>query len=104
MPCAGFQSGFIQFDDAENTAGQASGRLPDGDFAEDTRLEFCCRNDGFTSTPLINVPNIQPLVLLMVRQKSACQEIAGAVFVHPVLKCHPEHFELQRKIRRYEIK
>ena len=73
---AGFQTGFIQFDDAANT-GQASGNLPDGQFADDTRLEFCCRDDGFTSTPLLKLPNTQPLVLLMNQEAGECQEVAG---------------------------
>ncbi|KAL8570787.1 hypothetical protein ACOMHN_006937 [Nucella lapillus] len=75
----GFEPGSIQFDDHVNSTGQAEGRLPDGQFTDtmDTRLEFCCRNDGFTSTPLINLPNTEPFVLLYHSAASSCQEVAG---------------------------
>ena len=77
----GFKSGFIQFDDAADSTGQPNGVLPDGVSANDTRFEFCCRDDGFTSTPLLNVPNTQPLVLFSSQaDKGGCQEIAGRVF------------------------
>ena len=59
--------------------GVSSGQnLPDGDFASDTRLEFCCRDDGYTSTPMSKLPNTDPLVLFPNKHnKGKCQEIAG---------------------------
>ncbi|XP_076465481.1 uncharacterized protein LOC143297173 [Babylonia areolata] len=76
---SGFNTSFIQFDDTANSKGQAEGSLPDGQFVDglDTRLEFCCRDDGFRSTPLINLPNTQPFVLLITKGGEHCQEVAG---------------------------
>ena len=76
---AGFQTGYVQFDDAADPFGDGSGQnLPDGDFASDTRLEFCCRDDGFTTTPMSKLPNTDPLVLFLSKHDNRkCQEIAG---------------------------
>ena len=53
---------FFQFDDREGTEGVKSGTLPDGVFGADTKLIFCCRDDGFREEP-IRLPNTQPLTL-----------------------------------------
>ncbi|XP_076465381.1 uncharacterized protein LOC143297094 [Babylonia areolata] len=75
---SGFNASFIQFNDAANSTGQADGSLPDGQFVDgqDTRMEFCCRDDGFRNTPL-NLPNTQPFVLLLTKKGKNCQEVAG---------------------------
>ncbi|KAL8570785.1 hypothetical protein ACOMHN_006935 [Nucella lapillus] len=74
-----FESGSIQFDDHVNSTGQAGGHLPDGQFTDtmDTRLEFCCRDDGFSSTPLNNLPNTAPLMLFTGNSDNNCQEVTG---------------------------
>ena len=81
---ADFQTGYIKFDDAADPPSVGSGQnLPDGDFASDTRLEFCCRDDGFTSTPLSSLPNTDPLVLFPNKHSGGkCQEIAGKLDEH----------------------
>ena len=93
---AGFQTGYVQFDDAADSPGVSSGQnLPDGDFTTDTRLEFCCRDDGFTATPMSKLPNTDPLVLFPNKHRNwVCQEIAGksdeqfSVFLRRAVRRH----------------
>ncbi|KAH3865545.1 hypothetical protein DPMN_028585 [Dreissena polymorpha] len=69
----GFQSGSIFWDDESlfNT-NSASGTLPDGDYGYNTRIYYCCRNDGPTSSQII-LPNDRPFVLL--RYGMTCQNV-----------------------------
>ena len=79
-PCilvTGFETGSIFFNDAVNTTGGSTGTLPAGEFGANTTLEFCCRDDGFVSSPMLNLPSDQPLILFMTQQSGSCQEIAG---------------------------
>ncbi|WAR03074.1 hypothetical protein MAR_009632 [Mya arenaria] len=72
---SGFQSGFIQWNNEDNGNKNArGGTLPDGVYDSDTRIYFCCRNDGLTSTA-ISLPTDQPFIL--VRISTACQTVYG---------------------------
>ena len=74
-----FETGYIEFDNKEGTTGVKSGVLPDGVFVNSTRLEFCCRDDGFRDDEIINIPNDKPFILFSINEVSWgwCQEIAG---------------------------
>ncbi|XP_055999398.1 uncharacterized protein LOC130047826 [Ostrea edulis] len=74
-PSGAFQSGSIHWDDEnsgnENTAG---GELPSGNFNSNTRIDYCCRNDGSYSTE-IRLPRTKPFYLL--RYTNHCQHVEG---------------------------
>ncbi|XP_050396406.2 uncharacterized protein LOC126814966 [Patella vulgata] len=78
----GFGEGYVQFDDTIRSAAQnntKSGELPDGVFGDDTRLEFCCRADGFKNVPL-ELPNDKALILYQNSIDTAwpeCQAVAN---------------------------
>ena len=72
----GFTTGSVYWDD-EDTANinWRSGTLPDGIYGRDTKIYFCCRSDGFTSTA-IRLPTTRPFILY--RYSSIfCQSVAG---------------------------
>lgn len=78
----GFQTGYIQMDDAPLDRGNATGgELPDGVYGENTRWEFCCRSDGPSFHP-INLPTEEPFILF---PKSECQKVEGKVLFKKVL-------------------
>ncbi|XP_052271513.1 mucin-3A-like isoform X2 [Dreissena polymorpha] len=69
----GFQVGSIYWDDeGVFNKNKASGTLPDGEFGSNTRIYYCCRNDGRTSSQII-LPNDRPFVLL--RYGLTCQNV-----------------------------
>lgn len=88
---AGFKTGWVQYDDA--ATGSGTGSLPDGVFGADTRLEFCCRDDGFRELPLQTIPNTQPLILFNSHYDSieGCQQVAGmrAYLQHILFDSYP---------------
>ncbi|XP_035826903.1 uncharacterized protein LOC101854104 [Aplysia californica] len=78
----GFNQGFVQFADVSNSTHGSfnSGDLPDGTFtAHGTRLEFCCRDDGFLHMP-IDLPSQNEFALF--QKFMGCQEING-MHVYP---------------------
>ncbi|KAJ7375367.1 hypothetical protein OS493_002119 [Desmophyllum pertusum] len=71
----GFREGWIKWDDEDTKNDNlASGVLPDGTFAKDTILYFCCRSDGSAETP-IELPMREPFFLL--KHSSSCQAVMG---------------------------
>ena len=73
--CPGnFRQGFVQYDDKRGLTNSVSGDLPDGVFGENTRFEYCCRDNGFTSVPMY-LPNRKPFVLI--KNGKLCQQVRG---------------------------
>ncbi|XP_045172520.2 uncharacterized protein LOC123534363 [Mercenaria mercenaria] len=78
---SGFGSGYIFWDDEDLTNHNAAGGiLPDGTYDKNTKMYFCCRNDGSPSTKLI-LPTDRPFVML--RYGRTCQAVHG-MSVHEV--------------------
>ncbi|XP_068753813.1 uncharacterized protein [Montipora capricornis] len=60
----GFGNGYVKWDDEDsNNANKVTGQLPDGVYDRNTKIEFCCRDDGY-ATNVINLPTNVPFVLL----------------------------------------
>ncbi|XP_048739159.2 uncharacterized protein LOC125653630 [Ostrea edulis] len=76
---AGFDTGAVFWDD-ENTMNmnRYGGVLPDGNYNNDTYINFCCRNDGYWMNP-IELPTTQPFFLL--RHASHCQTVKGMTII-----------------------
>ncbi|OPL21662.1 hypothetical protein AM593_03994, partial [Mytilus galloprovincialis] len=72
---SGFCTGFIYWDD-EDTANRnyKSGVLPDGQYDSNTKINYCCRSDGYAYS-YINLPTSKPFYLY--KYKSACQRVRG---------------------------
>nr|XP_022302103.1 uncharacterized protein LOC111110061 [Crassostrea virginica] len=72
---SGFASGSIYWDDEDsyNMNGKG-GYLPSGAYDEDTRIYYCCRNDG-SSYSSITLPTDTPFYLM--RYTSSCQTVRG---------------------------
>ena len=49
------------------------GVLPDGTYDRNTKILYCCRNDGSTNKPL-RLPNTSPFYLL--KMGMTCQEVS----------------------------
>ena len=77
-PNADFDQGWIQFDNkytsGDATSAKTDGAVPDGEYGENTKLFFCCRQDGSPRVPAV-LPNTQPFVLFPVG--SRCQRVEG---------------------------
>ncbi|XP_052802689.1 uncharacterized protein LOC128232927 [Mya arenaria] len=72
---SGFQNGFIFWDDEDfNNHNERGGTLPDGEYDSNTKIYYCCRNDGRTSTA-ISLPTDRPFIL--VRLAATCQAVYG---------------------------
>ncbi|XP_068753764.1 uncharacterized protein [Montipora capricornis] len=60
----GFGNGYVKWDDEDDdNANNVTGQLPDGNYGRNTRIFFCCRDDGY-ATNVINLPTDAPFVLL----------------------------------------
>ncbi|XP_053376072.1 mucin-5AC-like [Mercenaria mercenaria] len=78
---AGFRSGFIFWDDEDSGNGNShGGALPDGTYDGNTKIYYCCRGDGRTSSEII-LPTERPFILL--RYGTVCQSVHG-MSVHDV--------------------
>ena len=75
---AGFNEGFIMFDDSNKKGklSEASGTLPDGDFTTDTTLVFCCRDDGPVIDEIV-LPKGKNFVMFMGHRETQCQTVKG---------------------------
>ena len=72
----GFSNGWISWDDEDNrNSNKVSGILPDGTYNVNTKIEFCCRNDGIASNTII-LPRDKPFYLYLYGP-DGCQEVAG---------------------------
>ena len=74
---AHFQKGYIRWDDENShNRNHAGGILPDGQYKRDTIIDFCCRNDGSTATPII-LPTNRPFILMPTQRGRLCQAVFG---------------------------
>ncbi|XP_048731680.1 uncharacterized protein LOC125657180 isoform X2 [Ostrea edulis] len=74
-PPGAFRSGSVHWDDEDSrNKNSQGGELPSGDFGRNTRIDYCCRNDGSYSTE-IRLPKSKPFYLL--RYTSYCQRVEG---------------------------
>ncbi|GFS26660.1 metalloendopeptidase [Elysia marginata] len=73
---AGFSEGFIQYSDhpTESEPNQVSGEIPDGEFGDDTRFEYCCVNTGFSADQELYLPSRKEFALIK-RQGKNCQRV-----------------------------
>ncbi|XP_078383899.1 uncharacterized protein LOC144666356 [Oculina patagonica] len=59
----GFGVGFIFWDDEDNkNENSKGGSVPDGTYDRNTKINYCCRNDGY-ATNAIHLPTDSPFVL-----------------------------------------
>lgn len=71
----GFDDGHVQWDDEDNCNGNYfTGTLPEGRYDRNTRIFFCCRNDGH-ATNAINLPTDKPFVLF--KYTHQCQHVTN---------------------------
>ncbi|CAG2254798.1 unnamed protein product [Mytilus edulis] len=71
----GFANGHVHWDDEDsNNENAFGGTLPDGEYGRNTLIQYCCRTDGSSNTP-IELPTSKPFYL--VRKSSACQRVKG---------------------------
>ena len=72
-----FTDAYVQYDDnpKDGNSNSHTGALPDGVFGENTRLEYCCRDNGFTFEPIF-LPNRNPFILFK-NGKRGCQKVRG---------------------------
>ena len=71
----GFNHGEIYWDDEDrNNGNRHRGTMPDGVYNSNTRMFFCCRNDGSTSTPII-LPINRPFILMPTQHGRVCQAV-----------------------------
>ncbi|XP_041461258.1 uncharacterized protein LOC121412532 [Lytechinus variegatus] len=76
---SGFQEGYIYWDDEDSgNANSQSGTLSDGDYDNNTKYKFCCRDDGVVSQA-INLPTADNFYLFAVGD--TCQQVAGKTVV-----------------------
>ncbi|XP_078339223.1 uncharacterized protein LOC144627150 isoform X3 [Crassostrea virginica] len=71
----GFLTGSVYWDDEDrNNKNSYDGVLPSGDFGRNTRIDYCCREDGRYNTK-VQLPTSKPFYLL--RFTSPCQMVEG---------------------------
>ncbi|KAL9962437.1 hypothetical protein ACROYT_G031541 [Oculina patagonica] len=72
----GFSEGYIYWDDEnDDNINRVSGSLPDGVYDRNTKIFYCCRNDGYV-TNAIDLPTDRPFVLFKA-QNYPCQHVKG---------------------------
>ena len=77
MRHTGFGEGYIKWDDEDDYNGnKASGSLPDGYYGRNTKIRYCCRNDGYAENA-INLPTDSPFVLFKGGGTYQCQAVNG---------------------------
>ena len=70
-----FETGEVYWDDEDSrNSNKHSGKMPDGVYDRNTRMFFCCRNDGETSKPII-LPTNRPFILMPTQKGRACQSV-----------------------------
>ena len=110
----GFQNGWVQFDNVYPSEGPTSaqfeGAVPDGEYRENTKLYFCCRQDGDPGQP-VDLPNTQALALFPF--SGDCQKVVGELLSSPSLAtvrrwsvsyCLPTFFIVWKVISTCEVR
>ena len=74
----GMTSGSIKWDDEDsNNQNWKNGTLPDGNFNDDTTIEYCCQDQGAWMRS-IELPVDKPFYLLP-HKSDECQRVKGAI-------------------------
>ena len=93
---SGFEYGWIEWDDEDiRNANQDSGILPDGTYNENTRIDFCCRRDGFATNTII-LPTDKPFYLYRCGS-DGCQKVAGMRYRQDWVKWDCEDWRTKNK-------
>nr|XP_022298495.1 uncharacterized protein LOC111107541 [Crassostrea virginica] len=72
---SGFETGSVYWDDEDSDNGNGHGGiLPSGSFGGNTRINYCCREDGHYNEE-VQLPTSRPFYLL--RFTSPCQMVQG---------------------------
>ncbi|KAJ7310876.1 hypothetical protein OS493_040024 [Desmophyllum pertusum] len=80
-----FRAGYIKWDDEDkNNGNRITGQLPDGVYDRNTRIEYCCRVDGYATNAII-LPTESPFVMLK-SNTHLCQLVRG-------MKVRTEYFQ-----------
>lgn len=73
---SGFHEGEIFWDDEDLfNRNERNGVLPDGTYDRDTRIKYCCRNDGDVNYEIC-LPTERPFILYQFHQRG-CQKVSG---------------------------
>lgn len=82
----GFSEGGLLYENTHpSPISDCNGTLPDGIYDNNTRMEFCCRNDGGVNEPII-LPTSSPFVLYKRADTSDCQRVKG-LYYHLFTTC-----------------
>ena len=88
---SGMKSGFIKWDDEDRlTVNMHAGILPDGTFDSNTKIFYCCQDQGRWSES-IELPVDRPFYLLP-HNSSNCQRVKGAVSTLEYITYDTENF------------
>ena len=88
---AGFTPGYVYWDDDDNFNGNRdSGTLPNGEYDEDTEIDFCCKTDGDKDDPIL-LPSKSPFFLLAYMSPK-CQMVKWAIATVEWIKFDTEHY------------
>ena len=75
---SGFTQGWIKWDDEDDSNRNTKhNSLPDGKYDKDTKIEYCCRRDGFATNEII-LPTDVPFILY--KATNQCQYVKGMNF------------------------
>lgn len=91
-PRSSFKDGNITWNDRKSRIRRKSdnkkwGILPDGVYDKNTMVNFCCRNDGSSSSPMM-LPIGKPFVLY--RYGGSCQAVNGTTLSEDFIKFDSE--------------
>mmetsp|Transcript_42527 Transcript_42527/g.68433 ORF Transcript_42527/g.68433 Transcript_42527/m.68433 type:complete len:226 (+) Transcript_42527:58-735(+) len=85
---SGFSTGSIYWDDEDSTNMNGNGGyLPSGSYTSNTRIYYCCRNDGSYYSS-ISLPTATPFYLM--RYTSSCQWVSGMRVTEEVIETDDE--------------
>ena len=72
----GFNAGWIKWDDQNiRNDNSIKGQMPDGWYDKNTKIDYCCRQDGHATNAII-LPTESPFVLLK-SNTHLCQHVRG---------------------------
>ena len=94
----GFSNGWISWDDEDSrNSNKVSGILPDGTYNRNTRIDFCCRRDGFPTNKII-LPRDRPFYLYRYGS-DGCQRVTGMRYRQDWVKWDCEDWRTKNKRR-----
>ncbi|XP_064620464.1 uncharacterized protein LOC135483446 [Lineus longissimus] len=88
----GFEEGSLTWDDygsKEENLKKFDGSMPEGEYAKNTKIYFCCRNDGLAGNPIF-LPTEVPFYLLAKVKK--CQIVQNMRVTQEIIRWDDENF------------